>query len=95
VQISDPSDIKFVAGHRSHPYRLYFAPELAVRAEFLEKGGVQMWDALMAELQCIHLGAPAPQRSVLAELQAAFDMALMPTRRSSASALNRPKRGKS
>ncbi len=47
--------------------------ELAVRAELLEKGGEPMWEAFMAELRSIHLGAPAPRRSVFAELQAAFD----------------------
>jgi DNA-binding HxlR family transcriptional regulator len=47
--------------------------ELSVRAELLEKGGESMWEAFMAELRSIHLGAPAPRRSVLAELQAAFD----------------------
>jgi DNA-binding HxlR family transcriptional regulator len=62
------------------------SPELAIRAELLEKGGVQMWDAFMAELRCIHLGAPAPQRSVLAELQAAFEMAIGLKRRVSAPA---------
>ena len=47
--------------------------ELSVRAELLEKGGEPMWEAFMAELRSIHLGAPAPRRSVFAELQAAFD----------------------
>jgi DNA-binding HxlR family transcriptional regulator len=47
--------------------------ELSVRAELLEKGGEPMWEAFMTELRSIHLGAPAPRRSVLAELQAAFD----------------------
>jgi DNA-binding HxlR family transcriptional regulator len=62
------------------------SPELAIRAELLEKGGVEMWDAFMAELRCIHLGARAPQRSVLAELQAAFEMAMALKRRGSAPA---------
>jgi DNA-binding HxlR family transcriptional regulator len=57
------------------------SPELAIRAELLEKGGVETWDAFMAELRCIHLGARAPQRSVLAELQAAFEMAMVLKRR--------------
>lgn len=47
--------------------------DLAIRAQLLEEGGVPMWDAFMAELRCIHLGAPAPKRSVLAELQTAFE----------------------
>jgi hypothetical protein len=31
-----------------------------------------MWDAFMAELRHLHLDAPAPARSVFAELQAAY-----------------------
>lgn len=50
--------------------------ELAVRAQLLEEGGDRMWKAFMAELRSIHLGAPAPRRSVLAELQAAFEAAM-------------------
>jgi DNA-binding HxlR family transcriptional regulator len=46
--------------------------ELSVRAELLEEGGERMWNAFMAELRSIHLGAPAPRRSVFAELQTAF-----------------------
>ena len=51
-------------------------PELAIRAELLEAGGPSMWEAFMDELRAIHLGAPAPARSVSAELQAAFEKAL-------------------
>jgi DNA-binding HxlR family transcriptional regulator len=47
--------------------------DLAIRAQLLEEGGVPMWEAFMVELRHIHLGAPAPKRSVLAELQAAFE----------------------
>jgi DNA-binding HxlR family transcriptional regulator len=47
--------------------------ELSIRARLLEEGGEPMWKAFMAELRSIHLGAPAPRRSVLAELQAAFE----------------------
>lgn len=50
-------------------------PELAARAIALEKGGPDMWDALMAELRHLHLGAPAPSRSALGELEAAFRQA--------------------
>jgi hypothetical protein len=32
-----------------------------------------MWDAFMAELRAIHLGAPAPRRSVFSELKAAYE----------------------
>ena len=56
--------------------------ELSIRAELMEKGGEPLWEALMAELRSIHLGARAPRRSVLAELQAAFERAV---RRRSAS----------
>jgi DNA-binding HxlR family transcriptional regulator len=47
--------------------------ELAIRARLLEEGGERMWKAFMAELRSIHLGTPAPRRSVFAELQAAFE----------------------
>jgi DNA-binding HxlR family transcriptional regulator len=57
--------------------------ELSVRAELLEKGGEPMWEAFMAELRSIHLGAPAPRRSVFAELQAAFDRTIRRRRASS------------
>ena len=60
--------------------------ELLIRAQLLEKGGERMWKAFMAELRSIHLGAPAPRRSVSTELQAAFESAVSreaKTRRSS------------
>jgi DNA-binding HxlR family transcriptional regulator len=50
--------------------------ELSVRAELLEEGGPRLWSAFMAELRSVHLGAPAPRRSVLAELQQAFESAM-------------------
>jgi DNA-binding HxlR family transcriptional regulator len=46
--------------------------ELAVRAQLLEQGGPAMWEAFMAELRGLHLGAPVPARSVLAELRASL-----------------------
>jgi DNA-binding HxlR family transcriptional regulator len=49
--------------------------ELSVRAQLLEEGGPSMWEALQAELRSLHLGAPSPQRSVLAELQGAYEAA--------------------
>ncbi len=52
------------------------SPELSIRAQLLEEGGPPMWEAFMAELRSLHLGAPAPERSVLAELRAAFAAAL-------------------
>jgi DNA-binding HxlR family transcriptional regulator len=47
--------------------------ELSIRAQLLEEGGPPMWDAFMAELRSMHLDAPAPERSVFAELQAAYE----------------------
>ena len=47
--------------------------ELSIRAELLEKGGSDLWDAFMAELRFMHLGAPRPDRSVFGELQAAYE----------------------
>ena len=52
------------------------SPELSIRAQLLEEGGPPMWEAFMAELRSLHLGAPAPECSVLAELRAAFAAAL-------------------
>ena len=47
--------------------------ELSIRAQLLEEGGERVWKAFMIELRSIHLGAPAPRRSVFAELQAAYE----------------------
>jgi DNA-binding HxlR family transcriptional regulator len=46
--------------------------ELSIRAELLEEGGPAMWTAFMEELRSLHLDQPAPERSVFAELQAAY-----------------------
>ena len=46
--------------------------ELSIRAQLLEEGGPQMWDAFMAELRSLHLGAAPPQRSVIEELTDAY-----------------------
>jgi DNA-binding HxlR family transcriptional regulator len=46
--------------------------ELSIRAELLEAGGPPMWEAFMEELRAIHLGASQPERSVVSELQAAY-----------------------
>ena len=58
--------------------RRYTRPsrELSVRAELLEAGGPPLWDAFMDELRHLHLGAPKPERSVFAELQAAYEAAM-------------------
>jgi DNA-binding HxlR family transcriptional regulator len=47
--------------------------ELSIRAELLENGGQPMWDAFMEELRRLHLGKPGGGRSVLSELQAAYE----------------------
>jgi DNA-binding HxlR family transcriptional regulator len=57
--------------------------ELSIRAQLLEEGGEPMWEAFMTELRSLHLGAPSPQRSVIAGLQAAFERFV--SRRSAAS----------
>jgi DNA-binding HxlR family transcriptional regulator len=51
-------------------------PTFAARSILLEEGGVGMWDAFMVELRHLHLGAPKPARSVLAELNAAYQRAV-------------------
>ena len=48
------------------------SPQLSARANALNAGGPQMWADLADELRYLHLGAPAPRRSVLAELNAAY-----------------------
>ena len=45
---------------------------MSIRAELLEDGGQPLWDAFMDELRHQHLGAPAPARSVFAELTEAY-----------------------
>jgi DNA-binding HxlR family transcriptional regulator len=51
-------------------------PTFAARSVLLEEGGPGMWDAFRAELRHLHLGAPTPARSVLAELNAAYQRAV-------------------
>ncbi|MEU4560033.1 helix-turn-helix domain-containing protein [Actinoplanes sp. NPDC023936] len=48
--------------------------ELAIRAELLERGGPELWDAFMDELRELHLGVqrPAGTPSVLDGLTAAY-----------------------
>jgi DNA-binding HxlR family transcriptional regulator len=58
-------------GRRHRPV----SEELSIRAQLLEEGGPSLWDAFMAELRALHLGAPAPKRSVLHDLQAAYEKA--------------------
>ena len=59
-------------GRRHQPV----SEELSIRAQLLEEGGPPMWDAFMDELRSMHLGAPAPARSVFAQLQAAYEAVL-------------------
>jgi DNA-binding HxlR family transcriptional regulator len=47
--------------------------ELSVRAKLLEEGGPALWADFMAELRHLHLGAPPPDESVFARLQAAYE----------------------
>lgn len=56
-------------GRRHQPVSV----ELSIRAQLLEEGGPPLWDAFMAELRALHLGAPRPGRSVFRELQAAYE----------------------
>jgi DNA-binding HxlR family transcriptional regulator len=48
------------------------SPELSARSIALAAGGRGTADDFMAELRHLHLGASKPQRSVLAELHAAY-----------------------
>jgi len=52
---------------------LAVSEELSIRARLLEEGGPPMWEAFMEELRRLHLGKPGEGRSVLAELQAAYE----------------------
>ena len=58
--------------------------ELSIRAELLEVGGPDMWEAFMEELRHLHLGAPAPKRSVFGELRAAFEEVMTRKRKAAA-----------
>jgi DNA-binding HxlR family transcriptional regulator len=50
-------------------------PELAIRAQLLEEGGLPLWDAFMDELRHAHLGTPLPpnHEPVLPRLTAAYE----------------------
>ena len=52
------------------------SPELALGAIVLEQGGPALWADLMDELRHLHLGAPAPQRSALAQMATAYEAAM-------------------
>ena len=53
------------------------APELAIRQQLMEEGGPPMWSDFADELRHIHLETPLPEgrASVIARLQAAFELA--------------------
>jgi len=50
--------------------------ELSVRAKLLEDGGPKLWSEFMQELRYLHLGAPAPKRSVFSKLRSAYEAAV-------------------
>lgn len=50
--------------------------ELSIRAQLLEEGGPEMWEAFMMELRSLHLGAAPPERSTIRELTEAYLSAL-------------------
>lgn len=50
--------------------------ELSIRAELLSEGGPALWERFMQELRYLHLDAPKPKQSVLAELTQAYRDAL-------------------
>lgn len=52
------------------------SPDLSARAIVLDQGGPALWADFMDELRHIHLGAPAPARSALAQLDAAYRAAV-------------------
>ena len=52
------------------------SPQLAARAIALDRGGPPMWSDFMDELRHLHLGAAPASRSVLAELELAFQAAV-------------------
>lgn len=50
--------------------------ELSIRAQIIEDGGPELWSAFMEELRYLHLGAPQPDVSVIAQMHAAYEAAL-------------------
>ena len=52
--------------------------DLLSGAQVLEAGGPPLWSDFMDELRHLHLGAPPPQNSVLAMMQAAYEASLAP-----------------
>jgi hypothetical protein len=56
------------------------SPELSIRAQILEDGGPPLWADFMDELRHLHLGAPPPETSVIARMQAAYAAAIEESR---------------
>lgn len=52
------------------------ATDLVIGAQVLEDGGPQLWFEFMEELRHIHLGAPRPEASALAKMEAAYEAAM-------------------
>jgi DNA-binding HxlR family transcriptional regulator len=50
--------------------------DLVVGAEVLEDGGPKLWTEFMEELRHVHLGAPQPEVSVLAMMEAAYQASM-------------------
>ncbi len=50
--------------------------DLVIGAQVLEDGSPPLWSAFMEELRHLHLGAPEPEVSVLAKMQAAYEATL-------------------
>lgn len=50
--------------------------EMSIRADLLAEGGPALWDKFMEELRFLHLDAPKPAVSVLAELTEAYRCAV-------------------
>jgi len=49
------------------------AADLASGAQVLEEGGPLLWEQFMQELRHIHLGAPPPDVSAFARMEAAYE----------------------
>jgi DNA-binding HxlR family transcriptional regulator len=52
------------------------SPDLTIGAEVLEDGGPEIWSEFMEELRHLHLGAPRPEVSVIAKMQAAYEASI-------------------
>lgn len=52
------------------------AADLATGAQVLEDGGPQLWSEFMDELRHIHLGAPRPDVSAFARMEAAYEASM-------------------